>query len=401
MNRLLPGSRVAAALVLGVALISPASPAQAAPATCNVKLGGPEPGDVPWAQTRLGFDRAWTVTQGAGVTVAVIDSGVNTEQSQMRLIHYVPGANVIAGAGPTDTRDCVGHGTAVAGIVAAPQVRTIAFTGVAPKASIMPIKVTDQNQGIAPQAIADAIDAAIAAHVGVINISIATSSDVASLRQAIDRAEAHDVVVVAAASDDGANANQTAYPAAYPTVLAVAASDRQDAVANFSGTGRYIDLAAPGVKVETPAPKSGYLPQDGTSFAAPYVSGAAALVRAAHPQLTAAQVRARLEATADPPPGLTVPSPQYGYGIVNPYLAVTAVRDDSAAAPPPAKPQAIAPPPPRVIPDRHLQHVALAVGVALLGLAILAWLGAAVVRRGSWFGRPPARAGTREESLVP
>ncbi|HYU04991.1 MAG TPA: S8 family serine peptidase, partial [Jatrophihabitantaceae bacterium] len=285
MNRLLPGSRVAAALVLGVALISPASPAQAAPGTCNVKLGGPEPGDVPWAQTRLGFDRAWTVTQGAGVAVAVIDSGVNTEQSQMRLIHYVPGANVIAGAGPTDTRDCVGHGTAVAGIVAAPQVRTIAFTGVAPKASIMPIKVTDQNQGIAPQAIADAIDAATAAHVGVINISIATSSDVPSLRQAIDRAEARDVVVVAAASDDGANANQTAYPAAYPTVLAVAASDRQDAVANFSGTGRYIDLAAPGVKVETPAPKSGYLPQNGTSFAAPYVSGAAALVRAAHPRL--------------------------------------------------------------------------------------------------------------------
>lgn len=401
MNGLLPASRVAAALLLGAALISPAWPAQAAPTTCNVKVGGPEPGDVPWAQKRLGFDRAWTVTQGADVTVAVIDSGVNTEQSQLRLIHYVPGVNVILGAASTDTRDCVGHGTAVAGIIAAPQVRTIAFTGVAPQASIMPIKVTDQNQGIAPQAIADAIDAAIAAHVGVINISIATNADVSSLRQAIDRAEAHDVVVVAAASDDGANANQTAYPAAYPTVLAVAASDRQDGVANFSGTGRYIDLAAPGAQVETPAPKSGYLPQDGTSFAAPYVSGAAALVRAAHPRLTAAQVRARLEATADPPPGLTVPSPQYGYGIVNPYLAVTAVRDDSAAAPAQAKPQAIAPPPPLVKPDRHLQHLALAVGIALLGLAILAWLGAAVVRRGSWFARPSARVTAREDSIAP
>ena len=96
-----------------------------------------------------------------------------------------------------------------------------------------------------------------------------------------------------------------------------------------------------------------------------------------------------------------MPSPRYGYGIVNPYLAVTAVRDDSATAPPPAKPQAIAPPPPLVKPDRHLQHLALAVGVALLGLAILAWLGAAVVRRGSWFGRPPARVGAREESIAP
>jgi hypothetical protein len=103
--------------------------------------------------------------------------------------------------------------------------------------------------------------------------------------------------------------------------------------------------------------------------------------------LTAAQVRARIEATADPPPGITVPSKSYGYGTVNPYLAVTAVRDDAAAAPKPAKQvplNAAAPEPGR---DRHLEHLALGVGAMLLGLAIVAGLSAAVVRRGTWFNQ--------------
>ena len=124
------------------------------------------------------------------------------------------------------------------------------------------------------------------------------------------------------------------------------------------------------------------------------VTGTAALVLAAHPGLSAAQVVSRIEATADAPPGVTVPSPAYGYGIVNPYLAVTAVRDDALAPPPKAEAQPIAAVPPRPPADRHLQHLALGVGIALLGLAVVAGLVTAVVRRGASFAghsaQPPA-----------
>ena len=402
------GRLIALSLALGGAVVVPVVPAgplaivgsahAAAPATCNVKTGAEDAGVTPWAQKRLGFDRAWPITQGAGVTVAVIDSGVDIQQPQMKLISYVSPTVVTAGgAGPGNTRDCIGHGTGVAGIIAAPKLLKVGFMGVAPQARIMPIKVTNEDSGhISPAFIAQGIDAAIAAHVQVINISLATNSNVAVLKAAIDRAEAADIVVVAA-SNERDNAQRTAYPAAYPTVLAVAATDGEDNAADFSATGSYVDIAAPGQDIDKPAPISGYTPQDGTSFAAPFVSGTVALVRAAHPELTAAQVRARLEATADPPAGISVPSDRLGYGIVNPYLAVTAVRDDSATSPPPAKQQAIPPAAPRVPPDRHLQHLALGVGTILLGLAILAGLCTAVIRRGSWFGRPPARAAARGE----
>jgi len=371
----------------GSVLIGPPS-ASAAPPECNVKPGGDDAGTTPWAQERLGFQKVWPITDGEGVKVAVIDSGINRDQPQMAQIHYAGGTNVWGGGfAANDTRDCYGHGTAVTGIIAAPKILDVAFLGVAPGVTIVPIKQSNQQKDGTAEGIAAGIDAAIAAHARVINISWATNVDVSVMRAAVARAEAANIVVVAAASNDAQSGNLVAYPAAYPTVLAVAATDNQDQVAQFSETGNYVDLAAPGVKVEAPAPIRGYLPLDGTSFAAPFVTGTVALVRSAHPTLTAAQVRARIEATADPPPGITVPSQSYGYGTVNPYLAVTAVRDDAAAAPKPAKPvplNAAAPEPGR---DRHLEHLALGIGAMLLGLAIVAGLAAAVVRRGTWFNQ--------------
>jgi membrane-anchored mycosin MYCP len=133
------------------------------------------------------------------------------------------------------------------------------------------------------------------------------------------------------------------------------------------------------VKVIVPAPIFGYTELDGTSFAAPYVTGTVALVLGAYPNLTAEQVRNRIEATADRPP-VSVPDRTYGYGIVNPYLAVTTIRDDSLTAPPTQKgaplPVQAAPPPA----DRHLAHVALVSAIVLLGLTLLASAGAAVLR---------------------
>ena len=372
----------------GLALAVPRAYADP-PTACKVTPGTADPRTMPWAQKRLGFQKVWPITDGQGVRVAVIDSGVNRDQAQMAPIHYSDGANVLGGGfRADDTRDCYGHGTAVTGIIAAPKIVDVAFLGVAPGVTIVPIKQSNQQNDGTAEGVAAGIEAAIAANVRVINISWATKVDVAVMRDAIAKAEAHDIVVVAAASNDAQSGNLAAYPAAYPTVLAVAATDDQDQVAKFSETGSYVDLAAPGVKVEAPAPKSGYqLQLDGTSFAAPFVTGTVALVRAAHPQLTAAQVRARLEATADPPPGQTVPSQAYGYGTVNPYLAVTAVRDDAAIAPRPRKQIPLPAGAPQPRPDRHLEHLALGIATMLLGLAVVAGLTAAVVRRGTWFGQ--------------
>jgi membrane-anchored mycosin MYCP len=379
--------------VLSATAVGFAPAATADPPECNVKIGGAEPPSQPWELKRLDVQDIWPITDGAGIRVGVIDSGLNTEQAQLSKMHVAPGKNVSGVFTPDDTRDCVYHGTAVAGIIAAPKVNGVYFTGVAPGVTIVPIKEQQSEQQQGTNHIGAAIEAAIAAHVQVINISIVTNVGTPDLRQAVADAARHDIVVVAAGGNDGATTDLSAYPAAYsteyPNVLAVAMTDQNDVASGASTRGSYVNISAPGNGVELPMPKTGYLPNgQGTSFAAPVVAGTAALVRAAHPSLTAAQVVSRIEATADAPPGVSVPSSTYGYGIVNPYLAVTTVRDDSAPGAPTSKPSEIAALPPGPKADRHLQHLALATGLILLGLAVVAGLVAGIIRRGSWFTAP-------------
>jgi membrane-anchored mycosin MYCP len=385
-GRVIRAAAVIAALLLSSDAVLDPQPAAAQPETrCEVKVGAAL-NATPWPQTRLDFERTWLVTDGAGVRVAVIDSGVDTRHPQLSRIHLADGIDVIDGFDPHDVRDCYGHGTAVTGIIAAPRVPGEPFVGVAPGVTIVPIKQTNTQGDKTGTAagIARGIEAAIAARARVVNISVTVTSPTPALRAAVASAAAHDVVIVAAAGNDGQGNNFAAYPAAYSTqfgnVIAVSASDQSDGIGQFADAGSYVTVAAPGVADIVPAPIRGYRKDDGTSYAAPYVTGTVALVRAAHPELTAEQVRRRIEATADRPPQ-TVPDPRYGYGIVNPYLAVTAVRDDGAIAASPA-PAAPLPAPAPVRPaDRHLEHLALGAGVALLGLALLAAAGSVVLRR--------------------
>lgn len=354
---------------------------------CRVNGGGP-PSSTLWAQQRLKFQQVWPVTRGQGVLVAVIDSGLDTQNPQLRPLKPLPGKNVIDQPGfPADsTRDCKGHGTEVTSIIAAPPYRGSQFLGMAPGVTILPIKQTntDGDKTGTWEGIARGIDAAVAAHARVVNISVTSPNTGAELADAVQRAADAGVVIVAAAGNDGAGNDLPAYPAAYstrfPNVIAVSATDADDQVADFSQTGSYVTVAAPGVGVEVPAPITGYLKVDGTSFAAPCVTATVALMLSAHRTMTPIEVRNRLEATADPPPA-SVPDRKYGYGIVNPYLAVTSVRDDSPVAPSRAVaapvPARAAPPPP----DRHLQHVALGAALVLVGLAAIVVAGAAVLRQ--------------------
>lgn len=383
-------ARVAAAVTLlwAAPLVAPAgapwAPVAAHAADCVV-TPGQEEAATPWAKTRLGYERVWPITRGAGQTVAVIDSGLNTAgHPQLRGMAVRPGINVVAAGEPTI--DCNGHGTAVTGIIAAQPIAGRAFTGVAPAATILPIKQSNTDQDGTVDGVTQGIRAAVAGGATIINVSLGVLVDDPQLRAAVAEAEAANVLIVAAASNKAQEGNPVSYPAAYPTVLAVAATAIDDSVASYSTSGDYLDLAAPGDKVAVPASLGGYLTVSGTSFAAPYVSGVAALVRSAHPELTAAQVRARLTATADSP-GYAVPEPHYGYGIVNPYLAVTALGIEGAAPAPGPAPTIAAPALPRPE-DRTARNRALALGAGLLGAAALTAAVAALLRP------RPRRAGT-------
>lgn len=372
----------AAAPVAAAAAAAPAAPAPACPAAITDSLTSlgltPVPQALqqqePWAQQRLAPERAWPLTRGAGVTVAVIDSGVDAHAPGLAGPGKVlPGVDELGG--PDARVDCVGHGTLVAGIIAASAVPGTRFAGVAPDAAVLPVR---QSVGQAdPDGVAHltrAVRDAVARHVAVINISITLAAPDPDLARAIADAEAHDIVVVAAAGNDQTQGNAPEYPAAFPGVLAVGAVDQTGARADFSETGTQVSVVAPGVAVTGPGAGVGELVTGarGTSFSAPFVAGVAALVRAYRPQLTAAQVVRRIEATADRVAG-AVPDPRYGWGVVDPYAAVTAVlpgESGPVAAPasdePPVTLPASAPPP-----DRSRGRAAVLVGVVAGGLAAM------------------------------
>jgi membrane-anchored mycosin MYCP len=289
---------------------------------------------------------------------------------------------VINGGGAADT-DCDGHGTFVAGIVAGRPVPGFGFAGVAPEATIVPVRQANSTTDGTAQTLADGIRAAVDAHAQVINVSIVTAQPTLALAKAVHYAQAHDVVIVAAAGNDFSQGNAVQYPAGFPGVLAVGAVDSSGQRASFSESGPDISVVAPGANLLGPGAGGVGLvtAAGGTSFAAPFVAGVAALVRSYHPGLTAAQVIQRIEVTADHPAG-TLPDPGLGWGEVNPFAAVTAVLPgEQRGAVAPARSAVPAP----VRPSQASgQARTVAVEGAMAGalLAVLVLLAAGIVRRG-------------------
>ncbi|PWR09274.1 type VII secretion-associated serine protease mycosin [Micromonospora acroterricola] len=331
------------AILLGTALVVVPSPAVAAAPTCG-PAGEDGLVEMPWALRRLDPASAWPLSRGAGVTVAVIDSGVSA-------IHPLLKGQVVEGRDfnglPANQGQCdlAGHGTMVAGIIAGKEGTGVPFTGIAPAARILPIRVLPNEKGTndegLPGQIAAAINYAVDSGADVINLSLVTLPR-PELEAAVKNALAKRVVLVAAAGNrQEQQQEKVGYPAAYPGVIAVAGVDEQGGHVGTSVSGAYVDVAAPGLDIVGPAPGgSGYRaePTGGTSFAAAYVSGVAALVRAAYPNLDPAQVAERLERTADNPPDGH--NADVGYGVVNPYRAVSSLlgtRTDPPAGALPAR----------------------------------------------------------------
>lgn len=384
---------------------------------------------TPAAQRALDFAAAWPHSRGLGQTVAVIDTGVTPHP---RLPHLEGGGDYVAAGDGTE--DCDAHGTLVAGIIAAQPdpAGGDAFTGVAPDAAILSIRQSSLNYGRQSTAadpdggnygnvrtLAMAVRRAADLGATVINISEVACIDAAyrvddrSLGAALHYAvDVKDVVVVVAAGNVGGGtcAGQNpgrdhtdpasdgwdtlatvATPAWYDDYVLTVGSVGQDGLpSDFSLAGPWVDVAAPGTGIVSldPAPggrglvnaviaRGQAVPVQGTSYAAPYVAGTAALVRARFPHLNARQVMARITRTAHAPGGGW--DPRVGHGVLDPVAAVTAELPASAlAAPPPRavdpRPAPLAPPRQPALADpapRRFAMTAASVALTALGLGYL------------------------------
>ena len=270
--------------------------------------------DQQWGLTAIGVPSVWSITRGAGVTVAVIDSGSGPHpdlDANMEVGRTI--IDSIESAGMRDVSD-EGHGTHVAGIIAAAADNGVGGAGVAPQVRILPIRTLEPNGEGTARDVSKAVRFAVDAGAKVINLSLGRNSEYTPLTSAIQYAVDRNVLVVAAAGNYGADSGPV-WPAASDLTLAVTAVDRTNNVTSFDQRGDYIDLAAPGTSILSTA-RNDYELQSGTSMAAAFVSGAAALLFAAQPSITAAQVRDILQRTATDigSPGRDT---TFGYGLVN------------------------------------------------------------------------------------
>ncbi|MGW2278231.1 S8 family serine peptidase [Streptomyces sp. NPDC001770] len=271
----------------------------------------------PWTQDMLGLSSAWQLSRGAGVLVGVVDTGVGTDVPAL--------AGRVSAAGEAG-RDCVGHGSFVAGLAAAAPQPDTGFTGVAPQARILAVRGTDGRGTATPDSVARGIREAVDGGSSVITVSLALTTSSEALASAVRYARTRDVLVLAAAAPDrspdgaGSSAPEAYWPAAEPGVVAVAA------FGSGGDTGPVpvprADLAAPGVGVVSVGPSgSGAFTGSGCSFAAGVVAGTAALVRSYRPELSEEQVARRLLGTAYP---AQVPR-------VDPYAAVSGAVPGTAS----------------------------------------------------------------------
>jgi len=281
----------------------------------------------PWSLQRVLLDELWQGTdKGEGVRVAVIDTGVDDKNPQLAgAVDKAAGRDFLSkGKAGDPTSDQVGHGTKVAGIIAARPRTGTGFVGLAPNATIIPIRQNDAENSGDSDTMAAAITHAVDKGAQVINISQDTTkplSATSALAQAVSKAVAAKVVVVASAGNDGLDGKvKNTYPAAFDGVLAVASSDRNNERATFSQAGTFVSVAAPGVDIVSTVPGGGQCTDNGTSFSAPFVAGVAALLKEKHPYWTTAQIVTQIEQTAER--SINGHDNFVGWGVVDPVRAV-------------------------------------------------------------------------------
>lgn len=335
-----PGTPAARPPIAAVPSTRPTNPASGS-GHCLTAAASSSQSD--WAALRLAPDQAWSQSRGKGQMVAVVDSGVDGSLPQLAG-HVAVGADIVNGSGRGDT-DCLGTGTAMAGIIAA-QPNQGGTTGIAPDATVLPVRVVTSSPSAQPSDEASAIQVAVSAGATVLALGSYVNVADSKVSQAIGSAVQHNVVVVCAAptAADGAVAPSPdagkggpgggcgVPPSSAAGTLSVGAVGVDGRLAANYQPGS-VNVVAPGVNVPTLGiTGTGIIASSGTQYAVAFVAGEVALVRAGHPNLTAAQVVHRVERTADSQ-SATAPDSTYGWGLINPAAAVSQVLDEEASSP--------------------------------------------------------------------
>jgi len=336
------GGRVLAGVALTAVLgVATSMPAAAAPAD-SVR------DQQSWVLTMLDAQSAWQLSEGANVTVAVIDSGVNPDVSDLEGA-VATGTDFTNLKTPSDDPHWGQHGTWMASIIAGRgdgYAGGDGIIGVAPESKILSIRVIpDMNdpgykkydsepEGQIQNELAEGIREAVSEHVQVISMSIGYSAPSGAVREALQDAYDHGIVLVASAGNSGDNDEQhtrsgarawapVSFPAEYPGVLSVGAVNTQEQPTSFSSGNLSVKVAAPGEGVPAQGRNGLYYTVNGTSPACALVAGVAALIKSKYPSISPAQVTEALTTTAHQPMSGGSYNVLTGFGIVNAYAALT------------------------------------------------------------------------------
>jgi minor extracellular protease Epr len=272
---------------------------------------------LPWGVSKIEAPVVWTsANKGTGIKVAVLDTGIDVAHTDL---HVAGGATFVYGT--SSYNDDNGHGTHCAGIVSALD-NDIGVVGVAPEASIYAVKVLDYRGQGSYSSIISGIEWCISNGIKVISMSFGGSTNSQTLEAECNKAYTRGIVLVAAAGNNGPGSNTVGYPAAYSTVIAVAATDSNDVVASFSSRGPQLSVSAPGVSILSTYYGNRYAYMSGTSMACPHTTGTVALLLKSN-SYTPAQVKNILQNTAKDL-GSAGFDTSYGYGRINAANAVAA-----------------------------------------------------------------------------
>ncbi|MDR7086039.1 type VII secretion-associated serine protease mycosin [Aeromicrobium panaciterrae] len=281
-----------------------------------------------WGLDLFNAESRWKTSKGTGVVVAVVDTGVSASHPDFKG-RVLSGRDFIAPG--TSANDANGHGTHVAGIIAANANNDVGGAGLAPRVKILPVRVLDATGEGDNAGVASGIIWAAKKGAKVINLSLGSTQNDTAIKEAVSYAQSLNVVVIAAAGNEGCGllGTPTSYPAAYPGVLGVGAISKDRTVASYSSCGSWVDVVAPGSAIVSTmissansdlgcTPGKRYCTLSGTSMATPFVAATAALeIARLGGHFSQASIISRLQSTATDL-GRSGRDNDYGYGLISP-----------------------------------------------------------------------------------